>query len=178
MAAKLTSSGVTFGDNTSLSSKYDIIPKNSVSIFFQASAPAGWTKSTNQDNKTLRVVSGSGGGDGGSTPFSTIFPTSTTPVSVSNVPVTGVTGTTTLSTNMIPIHSHPNGGPGGFTGLSVSAGGDVRSGPGWTRNPATTGNFDPGGLQAHSHPFNASISFSTSFDLRLKYVDVIICSFN
>ena len=183
MAAKLTSTGVTFNDNTSLSSKYGIIPQSSVSVFFQSTAPTGWTKITNQNDKTLRVVSGSGGGEGGSTAFSTIFPTATTPVTVSNVPVTGTTGNTTLTTAMIPAHTHPNspGGPqGGFTGLSPNPNGDVRSGPGWTRNIGSTGpgpTDSTGGLSSHSHPFNASISFAASFDLRLQYIDVIICSF-
>ena len=180
MAAKLTSSGVTFGDNTSLSSKYGIIPQSSVSVFFQTSAPTGWTKITNQDNKTLRVVSGSGGGAGGSTEFSTIFPTQTTPITVNNVPVSGSTGNTTLTTNMIPAHAHPNQIPNGFIGLSPG-GGDVASGTGWTRNIGQTGPGPAdafGGLTSHNHPFSTTISFSSSLDLRLKYIDVIICSFS
>jgi hypothetical protein len=36
-------------------------------------APTSWTKSTSQDNKALRVVSGSGGGTGGSTAFTSVF---------------------------------------------------------------------------------------------------------
>ena len=43
----------------------DYIPNGSVMVFFQASAPTGWTKVTTQNDKTLRVVSGSGGGTGG-----------------------------------------------------------------------------------------------------------------
>lgn len=35
-------------------------------VFFQASAPTGWTKQTAQNSKFLRVVSGTGGGAGGS----------------------------------------------------------------------------------------------------------------
>jgi len=79
-SAKLTVSGISFGDSTVLNSKYGIVPQSSVSIFYQASAPTGWTKSTSNNDKTLRVVSGSGGTSGGTTAFSTIFPTSTTPI--------------------------------------------------------------------------------------------------
>ena len=43
----------------------DYIPNGSVMVFFQASAPTGWTKVTTQNDKTLRVVSGNGGGTGG-----------------------------------------------------------------------------------------------------------------
>lgn len=49
------------------------IPSGTVMVFFQASAPTGWTKSTAHDGKALRVVSGTGGGSGGSTdPGSTV----------------------------------------------------------------------------------------------------------
>jgi hypothetical protein len=40
-------------------------PSGTVMVFYQAAAPTGWTKSTAQNNKALRVVSGSGGGTGG-----------------------------------------------------------------------------------------------------------------
>ena len=43
----------------------DYIPNGSVMVFFQAAAPTGWTKVTSQNDKTLRVVSGNGGGTGG-----------------------------------------------------------------------------------------------------------------
>lgn len=35
-------------------------------VFYQAAAPLGWTKDTSQNDKALRVVSGTGGGSGGS----------------------------------------------------------------------------------------------------------------
>lgn len=40
-------------------------------IVCQAAAPVGWTKLTAQNDKALRVVSGDGGGSGGTIPFST-----------------------------------------------------------------------------------------------------------
>jgi hypothetical protein len=36
-----------------------------VMVFYQAAAPTGWTKSTAHNDKALRVVSGTGGGSGG-----------------------------------------------------------------------------------------------------------------
>lgn len=172
MAAKLTASGVVFTDSTVLNSKYGIVPQSSVSIFYQASAPTGWTKSTSNNDKTLRVVSGTGGGSGGSTAFSTIFPTSTTPITVSSIPLSGSTGNTTLTEAQLPSHTHPNGG---FVGLSPG-GGDVASGGGWSRSSPSTGATGGGG--AHSHPWSGTANFSSSFDLRLQYIDVIVCSFN
>ena len=42
-------------------------------LFYQAAAPTGWTKSTTHDNKAIRVVSGTGGGSGGTTNFTSVF---------------------------------------------------------------------------------------------------------
>jgi hypothetical protein len=173
-SAKLTVSGISFGDSTVLNSKYGIVPQDSISIFFQASAPTGWSKSTTHNDKTLRVVSGSGGTSGGTTAFSTIFPTSTTPISVTGIPLTGSTGNTTLTEAQLPSHTHPNGGN---TGLSPG-GGDVGGGAGWTRSSPGTGpgpTASAGG--SHNHPFSGTASFSSSFDLRLQYIDVIVCQF-
>jgi hypothetical protein len=40
--------------------------------FFQASAPTGWTQNTTHNDKGLRVVSGTGGGNGGTVSFSSM----------------------------------------------------------------------------------------------------------
>lgn len=45
-------------------------------LFYQASVPTGWTQDVTQNNKFLRVVSGIGGGSGGSHDPTTTFPTS------------------------------------------------------------------------------------------------------
>jgi hypothetical protein len=42
-------------------------------LFFQAAAPIFWTKSAANDNKAIRIVSGAGGGTGGSTNFTSVF---------------------------------------------------------------------------------------------------------
>jgi len=169
--AKLTASGVVFGDSTILNSKYGIVPKNSVSIFFQANAPTGWTKSTAHNDVTLRVVSGTGGGAGGSSSFTTVFPNSLRNVSVPSVPMSGTVGNHTLTTPQLPSHGHGNGG---FIGLSPG-GGDVQSGSGWNRSFPGTGAEGGGG--AHSHPWSGTASFSANIDLRVAYIDVLICSF-
>jgi hypothetical protein len=48
-----------------------LIPSGTVILFYQASAPTGWTKLTTQNDKALRIVSGTGGGAGGSISTST-----------------------------------------------------------------------------------------------------------
>lgn len=172
MAARLTSTGVTFSDGTSLSSKYGIVPQSAVSVFFQSAAPTNWTKLTTHNDKTLRVVSGTGGGSGGTTEFTSIFPNSTIPFSFSGS-ASGSIGNHTLTTSELPIHAHSNNGS---IGLSPTGSGDVGSGPGWTRTFPSTANQGGGG--SHTHPFSASATLSTSLDLRVQYIDVIICSFN
>ena len=49
------------------------IPSGAVMLFYSSSAPTGWTKSTSDNNKALRVVSGNGGGSGGSQSFTSAF---------------------------------------------------------------------------------------------------------
>lgn len=49
------------------------LPAGTVMVFYQAAAPAGFTKLTTHNDKTMRVVSGAGGAAGGSTAFSTVM---------------------------------------------------------------------------------------------------------
>jgi hypothetical protein len=202
MPATLTANGVTFGDSTQLNSKYGIIPQSKSSVFYQASAPTGWAKSTAHNNKALRVVSGTGGGSGppgGGTAFNTTFPT-TTPKSFSvTLTVAGTVGPHTLTTPEIRSHNHP----GSSTG-SLSATADhthayrrsiLSSAPnGGSANQAThgSGTTDPSGTHdhpltinnstvggnAHNHSCTGSGPLSASVDTRVKYLDVIICTFN
>jgi hypothetical protein len=168
--AKLTASGIVFGDSTILNSKYGIVPQNSVSIFFQASAPTGWTKSTDHNDKTLRVVNGNGGGSGGTSSFTTVFPNSLRNVSAS-VPMSGTVGPHTLTTPELPNHNHPNGGAVGL----IPGGGEVGAAAGWARSFPESGTAGGGG--AHNHSWSGTASFSANIDLRVQYIDVIVCSF-
>lgn len=124
-------------------------PASTAMIFFQASAPTGWTKSTTHNDKAIRVVSGTGGGSGGNNSFSSTFSKTTTDAK-------------TLTTTEIPAHTHsyndstttggPDGGGGGVGGPLVS---DVGR---------TTGSNGSGG--SHTHPM----------DIRVNYIDVIVCT--
>ena len=51
----------------------EAIPSGTSMLFMQAAAPTGWTKSVTHNNKALRIVSGTGGGSGGTVDFSTAF---------------------------------------------------------------------------------------------------------
>ena len=187
MATELTAAGVLFNDGTSITSKYSVLPQSTVSIFYQSAGATGWSKVTTHDNKVLRVVSGTGGGFGfggtsraGGSAFTTVFPSSLAPVSVSfsaNVPVSGTVGGTTLTLSQIPNHTH-NSLTGGTATASTGSGTFRTSG-----TNATGGVISPGGSGgSHNHPFSGNINFtatgSGSIDLRLQYIDVILCSFS
>lgn len=186
MAATLTATGITFDDGTSISSRFSVLAQNTVSVFYQASAPTGWTQVTDHNDKALRLVNGTGGGFGfggtsgaGGNSFTTVFPSTTSSLSVSfsaNVPVSGTVGGHTLTVSEIPDHTH-NSLTGGTA--SASSGGSTYL----TSGSNNTGSVvSPGGLgNAHTHPFSGTINFSAtgsgSIDLRLQYIDVILCSF-
>jgi len=54
------------GGKVTLSDLDGAFPAGTKMAFFQASAPTYWTKDTTHNDKFIRVVSGSGGGSGGS----------------------------------------------------------------------------------------------------------------
>lgn len=72
------------GTNGSRISGSDSFVTGTKMLFQQTSAPTGWTKATGDDDKALRVVSGTVG-SGGSTAFSSIFAART--IDVTNLPV-------------------------------------------------------------------------------------------
>ena len=189
MAAILTSTGIQFNDSTVLNSKYGIVPQSTVSIFFQGSAPTGWTKSTTHNDKALRVVSGTGGGSAGSISFTSAFPGTAKPISA---PVSGSNGVNNYAVTIPEIASHAHGNNGSIEVFGVPAlvnpdgdftgwnGGDVVRPPvgntAWSRNSPASG---PDGSNAgHAHPFSGTGTFSTSMDLAVQYVDTIICTFD
>jgi hypothetical protein len=191
MAAKLTVNGITFSDTTQLNSKRGIFPQSTAWIFYQSAAPTGWTKSTANDNKALRVVSGSGGVAGGTNSFTSMMTSSYLNYSGS-IGVATPTGDTGLLDTQIPAHTHTmptgnyafsavpqiNNPDGSFNSWN---GGDVtRPGPGgggsWIRSSPATGATGSG--TGHNHPVAATAPISVPISLAVQYIDVIVCSFN
>ena len=128
------------------------IPPGTVMLFIQAAAPTGWTKITTHNDKALRIVSGTGGGSGGSIAFSTAFART-------------ATDNFTITTTTIPPHAHNIPGAGAVThGDSGSGAFSIRGGSPSFGQALTTGT-DGGGGSAHAH----------GIDLRVQYVDTIIC---
>jgi len=212
------------------------IPSGSVMLFYQASAPTGWTKVSTIDNKALRVVSGTGGGSGGNNTFTTVFSNqslsvsgsgtasgttgnggngSTSSVNSGSVSISGNCGGTqsiytnttqnTLSIAQLAAHTHAYDVPRGTSGGQFGFVDSLNSGSSGTPNVASTGsgsahghgiigyvingsNFTFSGSgspsnhshtgPSHSHSFSDSVSVSSSgsLDMRVQYIDVIICT--
>jgi len=155
----------------------DFIPNGSVMAFFQASAPTGWTQVTTQNDKVLRVVSGTGGGTGGTWATNSGVTTSEvgahTHTSAAHTHTSAAhthngaahshnhnlsAGAHTLALNEIPSHSHP------VTSYNPANYGNTTAYPaigsnGWV-NGAHTKNYtsNQGGGASHSHSLSGSIS--------------------
>ncbi len=149
-------------------------------LFIQTTAPLGWTKSAEHDNKALRIVSGAtGGSSGGASPFSAVF-TSRTP--------TGAVASHALSTAEMPVHAHGVSDPGhghigsDFYAAALNPGGtgnlsDNNGGPNTGGRWCVVGNTTSIGIQnngsgaGHAHGWTG-----TEMDFAVQYVDAIICT--
>lgn len=132
-------------------------------LFYQASAPTGWTIDTTAalNNAALRVVTSGAGTTGGTTGFTTVFTSRT--ISQANLP--NVTLTTTITD---PGHVHPIGS---YTNEADTAGGGV-SGLG-------TSTFSSTYCQTAFTGITASTSLGgsgTAMDFAVKYVNCSICT--
>ena len=126
------------------------IPSGSAMLFAQAAAPTGWTKQTTHNDKSLRVVSGSGGGSGGVQAFSTVFGRTATDGS-------------SLSIAQLAAHTHVS-----FTYNNGNTSGSGSWGSDSYTNSSTKYTDSIGSGSTHTH----------GLDLRVQYVDIIICTKN
>lgn len=167
-------------------------PAGTRMLFQQSAAPTGWTTDTSQNDKALRVVSGSTS-SGGSVAFSSAF-TSHTPAGSVSTTVSGNTEYTTLTTAMLPAHRHfiaanitgnslgaltasNSARRGGHEELTSNNSEDYHLG-GAGSNDATIGRTSSvGSNSGHRHQISMSGSSSfngTAINLAVRYVDVII----
>lgn len=190
--ARLTSTGILFdlaNSANSINSFYWLYPAGTKKFFFQANAPTGWTKDATHNNKALRVVSGTGGGSGGATNFTTVLSSTsgnlvtsvndTFDVNIASGQGTNV-GPHTLSLSQLPDHSHPSiFGPTSGSGATPFSNAGARTVSG---SNATGGMIEGTGGGSHTHPFSGSVTINSSsqtgINLAVTYVDVILCSLN
>ena len=137
---------------------YDAFPAGTSMLFFQTTAPTGWTKDVSLDNAAIRLVSGAVGPDAGTDNFTTVFAART--ILQANLP--------NVSFNVTdPGHVHniraTNTAPNGSGEDVLSAGGSSTAGIIVT---ATTG------ISVQSGGSGTAISFA------VKYADAIRASKN
>lgn len=163
MPVSINNTTLTFNDATTMTTAATSpIPATTVMLFYQNAAPTGWTIVTSQNNKALRVVSGSGGVAGGSVAFTTAFASQAVSGTV------GTSGSTTLSTTQIPSHTH-----------SVAYGGYSAGQPsliGCSGNAGGTNSGATGGGGSHTH--SGGTFTGTAINLAVQYIDIILASKN
>jgi hypothetical protein len=191
MTAALTLSGdpvnpTDAADKNYVDGKAGSVPGGSVMCFWQSAAPAGWTQVTTQNDKALRVVSGTGGVAGGANAFSTVMAQS---VTGNHTNALGDTPTgLTASSGSIAIYAYPGGNAsygapisagnswslitsanqaGYYTPYVSSNSGFSYTGQFYGANTISTASNNTGG-GAHSHPIT----------LAIQYIDVILASKN
>jgi hypothetical protein len=147
-------------------------------LFNQTSAPTGWTKVTNQNDKALRVISGTVG-TGGSVAFTTAMASQAVAGSIANTTSGGTVANHTLTVAQMPQHRHVGGAHsaygsnGAATNTNSHSGHNASGGHGWYSSYQ-------GSSSAHNHGFTGAAhnhSFSgTAINLAVAYVDVIIAT--
>lgn len=163
-------------------------------LFQQAAAPTGWVKETNATmdncaltitNKTSGLVKPSSSGSPFSASFSPVNSQSTYYV------VTGSFGSTTVTTNMLPRHTHTMGGRDSPPGASTYYSNFIQPNssttpqvfaPGYSGASVTSGTSQSTGIASgssgHTHSvdnINVPITIP-GIDFSLKYVDAIMAT--
>jgi hypothetical protein len=139
-------------------------------VFYEATPPTGWTQITTHNDKALRVVSGTGGGYGGSTSFTSAFTHSHSD--------TFVVSNHTLTTEQMPYHQHFTYGDNSdawHAGIMPGEPGVIMGSAGSDLNDENNfyGTSGTGGGEAHNHGTSGGVSSKT---ISPHYVDIIICS--
>jgi len=125
-----------------------------VMLFGSTAAPTGWTKSVTLDDYALRLVSGSVS-TGGSVDFTT---------AMSSITPSGAVGSTTLTVDQIPAHTHTMTAIYPYQAAGPNA---SFAGTDGATTLAYTGSAGGGNSHSHSLTMNA-------LNLAIKYRDVII----
>jgi len=186
-AANGTINATSYSGNGSSLTGVSSIPSGTSALFYQASAPSGWTQNTDAsiNATTLRLVTGSGGGTGGSDAFATTFNSSkaTAPGTITFTDLTGASissnltvGSHTLSTPELPSHNHS---------VSLSPA-EFSPGPQNTVfAPPAQSSTSTGGGGGHTHPLSGSLDLSGNAsstgtlsvpNMDVKYANVIACT--
>jgi hypothetical protein len=146
-------------------------------MFCQDAPPAGWVRETSPDfnDASIRVVTGSGGGTGGTIPFSSLF-SGTTSYAAKIALANGSVGYTALSVSQMPPHQHDTS----VTNSSLfpaRANYTIQYGGAGGYPASTFVMYNTGGGEGHTHSLagiTADGQITTNFNL--KYVNTIIAT--
>lgn len=138
------------------------MPAGTKMSFYQAAAPTGWTQDTSKANYTMRVVSGTGGGSGGSG----------NPISFTVAAHVHTTSGHTLTVSEIPSHNHDTrrraSAAGSCTDALEGSNGALAS-----EDCVTDAVKYTGGGGSHTHGNTGSNGGGT---FSPKYIDVILAT--
>lgn len=140
------------------------LASGTVSLFYQSSAPTGWTQVTSLNDYDLRLVSSGGGTTGGTTAYSTVFTNQTI--------ATPTVSATTLSTAQIPAHLHTIS-PVAVNYFDPATGFIFTERGDGTVSTKDTQNTGGGG--SHTHAVTGGGGTVT---LNVRYANIILCSKN
>jgi len=165
-----------------------LIPAGTVMVFYQAAAPVGFTKLVTQDDKALRVVSGTGGGSGGTQALSTSWSHSHT---VNSHNHTGPSHTHSIPALLLDQagasqSTDPSGSTDTPVGFVTSSGQNTVMKQYAVGAPPLTGSaFTPlmgiteantTGSEGTGNTGSAAPGTDSQLSVVLAYIDVIICS--
>jgi hypothetical protein len=186
-SANGTINATSYSGNGSTLTGVSSIPAGTTALFFQGSAPSGWTQNTDAsiNTTTMRVVTGTGGAVGGTDAFGTTFAGSRTTETgdilfndLSSASGSGnfSMGAATVSNPQLPSHTHSSPiGPNNYFNPAAVGSQNVTNG--------STGTTGGGG--SHTHPLSGSValggnaSATTSLsvpNMDVKFANVIACS--
>jgi hypothetical protein len=158
-------------------------PKGPTLLFWQASAPLGRTKITTQNDKLLRVVSGTGGplGGGGSNAFSSV--NAQTVVGSTTLSASQIPSITSSGTNTITVYPEANSGyymplsTGGWSTCPTPTSGGVST-P-YTGGSITYSDYSQGSnsIAVTSNNTGGS-SHNHTVTMSILYIDLILASKN
>ena len=130
-------------------------PSGTSMLFYNVSAPFGWTHDTTTLDHALRVVAGGGvgGTGGGSVNFTSAF---------ASRGFSGTVSSIILTSSQMPVHTH------NVTVFNTSGTGGSPSGGSGTTGGVIVSSSTAGGGLSHNHSFTG-----TAMDFRVKYLNII-----
>lgn len=160
-------------------------PSGTRKFFKNATAPTGWVKDSTAYNHTLRIVTSSQLGSGGTIDFSSMF-SSARDIGAVSQPGVPVTATVNMATMDIPAHTHSYTGSTGTPVNSPNSGYYYPAGAttpptitGWYGAPSARTSGSAGTSGGHNHTLSGGVAVSfgsTTANMSVKYVDSIICT--